>query len=309
MANRKKNRSKNLASARKIDPSSHPALENLVERLSSPRLKAASTISTYLVTGAKFLKELKGDLPPTESEFRRFFIRRRQDGISERTLQKEFFQLKKLALANKWEWPFDKDDTPYPEDEPVSHPFLPSQVEQLIKARAKLSYSERFYLAVATTWIVRRVELARIKKRDYDGETFTIHTAKHGRKVKALIPDVLKPIFAEFRPREHNPSALSLMFRRICTKAGVERQAGFGWHSIRYALNTALRPALIANRIDPAILANYVGWARQSQAKEFGNVPMMADYSRPEILDSDPYAIFRLVYSVHPFLPLWQKKR
>jgi len=308
MALRTKNRKKVWARTTKIDAGSHPALEKLVERLSSPRLRAPGTLSSYLVTGANFLSGLKDNHVPTDSDFRRYFIRRRQGGISERTLRKEFFCVKKLALANGWPWPFEADDTPYPEDDAQPHPLLPEQVEQLIKARGKFSNAERFYLAVATTWIVRREELSRIKKRDYDGETFIIHTAKHGRKVKALIPDALRQIFADYRPKEHNPSALSIMFRRICAKVGLEHQKGFGWHSIRYALNTALRQALVANRIDPAILANYAGWSRQSQAKDFGNVPMMAAYNRPEILDSDPYAIFKAVYSVHPFLPLWEKK-
>ncbi len=308
MATRTKERKKALPKVDKIDMQHHPALEKMVERLSAPRLRAPGTLTTYSVTGANFLSGLKGNQPPTDSDFRRYFIRRRQNGISERTLKKEFSVLKKLALANGWLWPFAADDTPYPEDEAQSHPFRPDQVEQLIKANGKLSNTERFYLAVATTWIVRREELSRIKKRDYDGETFTIHTAKHGRKVKALIPDVLKPIFADYRPKEHNPSSLSLMFRRICAKAGLDHEKGYGWHSIRYALTTVLRPALIANRIDPAILANYVGWARQSQSKEFGDIPMMAAYTRPEILNNDPYSIFKVIYSVHPFLPLWQNK-
>ena len=306
---RKINRKTTLKQRENNDKTLHPALEKLKERLSSPRLRAAGTISTYLVIGHNFLAGLSNDREPTDSDFRRYFMQRRDEGTSERTLRKEFFCLKKLALANNWSWPFTSDDTPYPEEDAQAHPFLPGQVEQLIKAKGKLSKAERFYLAVATTWIVRRAELSRIKKHDYDGETFIIHTVKHGRKVKALIPDALKPIFTDYRPREHNPSALSIMFKRICDKAGIQHKKGYGWHSIRYALTTALRPALIANRIDPAILANYVGWARQSQSREFGDIPMMAAYTRPEILDTDPYGIFRVIYSVHPFLPLWENKR
>jgi hypothetical protein len=32
-------------------------------------------------------------------------------------------------------------------------------------------------------------------------------------------------------------------------------------------------------------------------------------YRRPEILDTDPYGIDRVIYSIHPFLPLWEKKQ
>jgi len=41
----------------------------------------------------------------------------------------------------------------------------------------------------------------------------------------------------------------------------------------------------------------------------FGGVAMVGVYRHPEILDSDPHGLDRVIYSVHPFLPLWQKKR
>jgi len=308
MVKRKRTTKKALAIANKTDIRHHPALENLRERLSSPRLRAPGTLTSYLITGANFLSDLKDNQAPTDSDFRRYFIRRRQQGISERTLRKEFFHLKKLAIANNWAWPFEKDDAPYPEDEPQAHAFLPAEVEQLIKARAKLSRAERFFLAVATTWIVRREDLSRIKKRDYDGETFVIQHSKHGRKVKHLIPDCLRPIFADYRPKELSPAALSLMFHRICNKAGLEDKKGYGWHSIRYTLTTMLAARLPQNSLDPALIADYSGWSRKTMGGGFGGAAMVGIYRRPEILDTDPYGRDKVIYSVHPFLPLWQKK-
>lgn len=309
MAARKKNSKKALAKANKPAAKLHPALENLVERLSSPRLKAPGTITSYLVTGTNFLQGLKDTKSPTESDFRQYFIRRRREGISENTLRKEFFHVKKLAQANSWPWPFEKDDTPYPEEEPKSYPLQPALIEQMIKARGKLSTSERFYLAVATTFIVRREDLARIQKRDFDGTVFTIHHSKHGRKVKHLIPEALRPIFADYRPKKHDTSALSLMFRRICKKTGVEHQRGWGWHGIRHTLTTAIAAALPKNNLEPALIADYSGWSRKSMGSFFGGVAMVGVYRHPEILDSDPHGLDRVIYSVHPFLPLWQKKR
>jgi len=286
----------------------HPALENLKERLSSPRLRAAGTISSYLETGAKFLTGLGKDQKPTDSDFRRYFIRRREQGTSERTLRKEFFHLKKLALANTWSWPFTADDTPYPEDEENAPALLPEQVEQLIKARARLSKAERFYLAIATIWVVRREELSRIKKRDYDDSTFLIHTAKHGRPVRHLIPDCLHQVFADYRPKEHTPAALSVMYRRIFAKAGLKHQKGEGWHSIRRTLNTILAALLPQNRLDPAILADYAGWSKKSLGPLYGGAAMVGVYRHPEILDTDPYGKDRIIYNIHPFLPLWENK-
>jgi len=309
MATSKKNKKKALALANTTAPKLHPALERLVERLSSPRLKAPGTISSYMLTGANFLRQLKENQIPTDSDFRQYFIRRRREGISEVTLRKEFFHLQKLARANKWEWPFDKDDTPYDEDKKKFPVMRRESVEQLIKASDKLTKAERFYLAVATTWLVRREELSRIKKIDYDADTIFIHTAKHGKKAKHLIPDVLQQIFADYRPKEHGPSALSLMFRRICTKAGVELRPREGWHSIRYALNTILEASLPRR-----VLADFSHWKtitnpNSNEERGIRGEDMIERYRRPEILDDDPYYADRVVYSNHPFLPLWQKKR
>ena len=321
MTVRKKNRKNTLAIAKKPAIKLHPAIEKLIERLSSPRLRAPGTLSSYIVTGNNFLEGLKDSKTPTDSDFRQYFIRRRREGISERTLRKEFFHVKKLALANDWPWPFEADDTPYPEDEAQSHPLQPEQVEQLIKAREKLSPAERFYLAVATTWIVRREDLSRIKKRDFeldvvtnpqsstrikDGQNFfTIHHSKHGRIVKHIIPEALKVIFNDYRPKKHNPASLSLMFKRICKKAGLEHQMGWGWHGIRHTLTTMIAATLPKNSIDPALIADYSGWSRKSMGGFFGGVAMVGVYRHPEILDTDPYGIDKVIYSIHPFLPLW----
>ncbi len=309
IAPRRKRRTKALATAGETVSKLHPAIENLVERLPSSRLGAPSTLASYLATGTNFLSALKDNRSPTDGDFRRYFIQRRQMGISESTLRKEFFHLKKLALANGWPWPFESDDAPNPEQERKLPAFSRADVEQSIKARAKLSKSERFYLAVATTWIVRREELSKIKKRDYDDETFIIHTNKPGNDMKHLIPDAIKPIFAGYRPKEYTPSALSLMFRRICTKAGLEQKRGSGWDSIRDRLNALLKDvSLPQNNLNPSLLDDYAQGRRKASGRHEA-ADMTPDYSHHEILDTDPHGIDKVVYSIHPFLPLWQKKR
>jgi hypothetical protein len=284
------------------------ALANLKERLSSPRLRAPTTIQTYLETAGRFLDMVGETDIPTDSHVRRYFMKRREARISERTLTKEFAQLKKLFLCNKWPWEFTRDDIPRADEKkklPVLHP---SDVEKLIAARAKYDPAARFYLAVATTWIVRREELARIKKRDYDDQSITIHTAKHGRRRQHQIPEPLKPLFQNFRAKEHTPIALSLLFQRMCKKAGVKLQPRSGWHSLRYIVNSELRRALIANREDPIILVDYGGWARDRSGEDFGNQTMSEYYTRSELRFPNVAARDEFIYSIHPFLPLWQNK-
>jgi integrase len=292
----------------KASVSLHPALGNLKERLSSPRLKAPTTIKSYMETAKRFLSTVGDTNKPTDSNVRQYFMKRRDGGVSERSLTKEFFHLKKLFIANNWPWAFTKDDTPYAEEKKQLPLLEPSNIEKLIAARAKYTNGECFYLAVATTFIVRREELARIKKRDYDEETIIIHTAKHGRRRQHLIPEPLRPIFQKFRAKEHATTTLSIMFRRICEKAEVKLPPRSSWHSIRYTLTTLIRDALIRGNYDPALVADYGGWSKQSLGTVFGGAPMVGYYRRPEILFTDKFGSDRVIYEVHPFLHLWQEK-
>ena len=285
----------------------NPALENLKERLSSPQLRAPTTIKTYLETANRFLTLLGDAKVPTPSDFRRYFTYRREHQISERTLRKEFFHLKKLALANGWDWSFVAEDTPYSEEEPFAPALMPNEIEALIKAQHLFLKSECFYLAVSTTWGCRREELSRIKKRDYDTESILIRTAKHGPRVRHLIPDVLKPIFEAYRLKQHTTTGLSIMFHRICRKAGVEVEKGYSFHSIRRTLRTLLEWGLAENRLPLSLVADYQGWSKTTKGIVYGGAPMLGIYAHPEVLSSDPFATDRLIYPVHPFLPWWEE--
>jgi hypothetical protein len=98
------------------------------------------------------------------------------------------------------------------------------------------------------------------------------------------------------------------MFHRICAKAGLNHKKGWGWHMLRHSLVTLFDALLPVNRLSPTLLADYSGWRRKSSAKHFDNVEMIAEYRRPEILYTDPFGVDKVIYDIHPFLPLWKEK-
>jgi hypothetical protein len=110
------------------------SVKKLAIRLSSPRLRSPATLSSYCQTAVQFFNILGSVKPPTEDDFRRYFIVRRKSTISERTLAKEFYRLKKLAQANHWDWPFEKEDVPSTYEEPVRPAFNLEEVEKLVKS-------------------------------------------------------------------------------------------------------------------------------------------------------------------------------
>lgn len=293
-------------------------LENLKLILTSPRQRRPGTITSYLQTGKTFLAFLGNTQMPTGKEdaaaireadpiLRRYFLHRREKGIKERTLTKEFIQISKLCVANNWPFPFTSDDRPVADEEPLAPAFTPEEIETLIRARDKYSKGECFFLAVSTTWGLRREEMVRIRKRDYNEQTIKIKIAKQKMltKIEHLIPDELNPIFQNYHPKLSSINSLSFIFYRILEKAGIPRRNYYGWHSVRRTLRTILEWNLAENRLPLSLVADFMGWSKTQKGIVYGGAPMLGVYAHPEILSADPFAIERLVLGVHPFIQYW----
>lgn len=283
-------------------------LENLKLVLTSPRPRAPSTLTGYLSMANQFLIWLGDRIPPDDKDVRRYFIKRRDDGISEGSLRTTFSILKKLFMANSWDWPFISEDRPEAPSEISTPAFTREEVEELINNRELYSKGERFYLAIATIYAPRRIELARIKKRHIKDNTLYIDTAKRGEKRTHLIPDEILPYIEAYKVREHSVSTLSAMFKRICKKGLGEGKPGYSWHSFRYTIDTLL-PTALAKADKPLTLIGYfLRWNRKSTGSRFLGTPMGGVYARPEILSSDPFFVDREVFEVHPFLKFWRSE-
>jgi integrase len=282
-------------------------LENLTLVLSSPRPRAPTTLKTYLSTAKDFLTWLGKRVPPTETDLRKYFIKRRADGLSEATLATVFNRLKKLYQANHWPWPMVKEDRPEsnePENTPV---FTPEEVEQLIAHRSLYTKAECFYLAIATTFIVRRIELARIQKRDIKDQTIRIQTAKKGKALTHLIPPEIASFLQDYHPKQHEESSLTRMFQHICKKGLGKHRPGYGWHTLRRTVPTVLIQAMARAGKDVALVGRYAGWSRARIGTAFLGAAMAGVYSHPEKTTDDPYFVDHEIFEIHPFLPLWRK--
>lgn len=280
-------------------------LENLKLVLTSPRQRAPDTLTGYLSMANRFLTWLGDRIPPEEMDLRRYFLHRRDEGKSDSTLRTLFAVLQKLYQANRWDWPLVKEDRPEIPLEATTPAFTREEVEQLIKNRELYSKGERFYLAVATIYAPRRIELARIKKRDIKDNTLHIDTAKHGEKKTHLIPDEIMPYIETYKPRENNVSSLSAMFGRICKKGLGGKKKGYGWHSFRRCLITLLISSLAQNNLPITLGAEYMRWSKRTIGAAFLGSITAATYVRQEARSDDPYYVDKLILAAHPFLPLW----
>jgi len=283
------------------------ALDNIKLILSSPRERAPGTIRSYLQTGKTFLQWRGSMFPPNEKDFRRYFIYRRGKSVSERTLTKEFVQLQKLASANEWPWPFTKDDRPLSDKEPFAPALTLEEVETLISARDLFNDGELFYVALSTTWGLRREEMVRIRKRDYNEETIKIRTAKRGPKIEHLIPEEICKALSDFNPHINNINTLSYIFYRVMDKSGLGQRKGYGWHSIRRTLRTALEWKLAENRKPLSLVADYMAWSKAHKGVVYGGAAMLGVYSHQEVMSDQPFAVDRIILPIHPFLGHWRQ--
>ena len=294
------------------------ALENLKLVLTSPRLRAPSTLTSYLSRANNFMAFLGDRVPPTEMDLRRYFLRRREQNIKDGSLRATFSVLEKLYRANGWKWPLEKEDRPEKPAEGLTPGFEKEEVELLIRKRDLYDSGERFYLSIATIFAPRRIELARIKKRDVKygtihldtamDSTLYIDTAKRGEKRTHLLPEEIMPYIEGYHPKVHNVSSMSAMFDRICKKGLGEKRPGYGWHSFRRTLATEL-PGPLAKADKPLTMVGYfLRWSRRTTGEAFLGTAMGGTYTRPELLSKDPFFVDRQVFEVHPFLQLWAEE-
>lgn len=281
-------------------------LENLRQALTSPDRKAPVTIENYLIAARKFLNFTSNKLPPSKRELKRFFVQQEEDNISPRTQNYYFTVIQKLYQANFWLWPLSRKDRPeIPESLPIPV-FTVDEIKTLINNRGNYSKEERFYLALATTFGMSRLELAQVDNKDIKNGKLYIKPIRHGKGRWTVVPDQIMPAVKEYHPRQLSKSTLSVIFQRILTKSGLDVAKGYSWFSIRIALWERLKFALAQNEFPIDLADRYLRFSAitiriryPAQSQMVGNRDIMPILKRPYGLDT-------VLLPIHPFIPFWQ---
>lgn len=230
----------------------------------------------------------------TREDITTFLVHLRNRGLRQTTINKYLKPIKLLAQIQGWEFPELSLRQISPDE--IWRPILSKKTigRMIILGRQHcLSDMEFCYLALATTYGLRRTELARLTSSSFlDGHRLAVDTAKGGSKTTHLIPPQIAPYLASFR--HYKSDSLTRMFHRIAQKSGISIEAGYGWHSIRRSLATELI-------LSEASSLNVLRFMRWSEASTRGGFGMLVIYAKKdqERVDTD---IFRL----HPFLPYWE---
>jgi len=203
-------------------------------------------------------------------------------------------QLLKLMTTPPVEWPMPKRSAPRVEDKDIVAPILSVEdTEKMITAarEGKLEPPEAAFVALSTTFGLRREELGRVRAEHIENGTIFVDTAKGGTARIHHIPEEIMPVIAQYGfDRAYSLFQLSWHYHRIEFRSGIEPREGTGWHSPRRALDTALLDQLPM----PAVKL-FLRW------KTKGSSDMPLHYYSKDLGQND-----REVFAVHPFLGFWR---
>lgn len=227
----------------------------------------------------------------TRADVTTFLVYLRKRKLLQTTIEKDLKAIKLLSQIQDWDFPKLSLKRTSPDD--IKRPtFDKEHIRSLIMmGKALLNDAELCYLALSTTYGLRRVEMARLSSSDLAPNRLTVHTAKGGRATTHLIPAEVAPYLKAFKPCRDD--TLTHMFHRIMIKTGIKATGGYGWHSIRRALATEL----VLTDASALNVLRFLRWADASTQRELG---MLAIYAK-----KDQERIDEEIFKIHPFLPYW----
>jgi len=187
-----------------------------------------------------------------------------------------------------------------PPDEDVCRPmFTPDQMISLVaNAKRYCTVQQLAFLAVSTTYGLRRAEIAALRPEDFTPSGIRITTfKKKGRHKDRSMHRIPAPTKSFIRAYDWKPiiptSTASRIFKDICLRGGIAEHHGYGWHSIRRCLVSALWGA----GLHPITVNRFMRWSGRADVPDM--VSLYTQTSAEEI-DNE-------VFAAHPFLPLWEK--
>ena len=196
--------------------------------------------------------------------------------------------------------------------------YTPALSDELIKAMVdaaragKVSPLHAAYLALSTTYGIRRIEIGEVRPAHIDltAKLIFISTAKGGHQRYQLIPDEIIPVLERakdlFAPT--SPISVTKAYYAIERSIRIKHNAETGWHSFRRSLVRGLS----ATDLTELQIYNFLRWGR-------GKNDRVVNYGAPSAiigLKQDEASVMAQgktahigdaeVCKRHPFLPMWR---
>jgi len=259
-----------------------------------------STIQAYAEFAGRFARFVRKDHDFNEDDALSYIDHLISEGYSDSSVRWTYYALKRVYRAVHSPFTITLEDLPLGSRGAVHRPVLsPDEVAGLIAFTRQFGTpAEKFYLAMSTTYGLRRVELSRLSEESFTAvngaeTTVRVDTAKHGQPRTHLIPNEIKPVIRDALQANalgYSISGLTAMFRELHHKAGLKRDGALGWHSIRRALDTQLLDA----GLNYYSVRDFLRWRSAP-----GDMPALYHRSNPADVDA-------AVFVVHPYVRHWR---
>ncbi len=269
----------------------------------------------YLAVVEHFVNMVKSDF--SESRLKSYINALAAVGYQKSTIVKFIIPtLRRFYKVNKIDWPIvRRGELPTLSESDVRALALhPNAIKAMI-AKAKSSSAvykwDTGLLALATTYGMRRVEMASVTMDDIDfkSRTILVKTAKLGRERIHLIPKEIIPYMLNVKWREVDEYTVHDAFSRLEEACGMEHINGVGWHSIRRSLVRMLTYA----RLPTNVIDNFMRWKRGSMTRDMQRLyfnstvvggPEGSSSLEMSRMDTE---VDELVFENHPFIKEWTR--
>ncbi|KKN16879.1 hypothetical protein LCGC14_0971410 [marine sediment metagenome] len=207
-----------------------------------------------------------------------------------------------------FEWPYRRGESPQIREDRIQAPALdPDTIEEAIVAvKEDGSPEEKAFLAISTTYGLRRVEMVELDEHDVRLKDRTIHiaTAKHGRERTHLIPEIIVPYLAgyDFSQKRSDYFIFALWYR-IEYRIDFPHINQVGWHSIRRTLNTLLEPHVSRNTLN-----SFMRWKQRTSSDmsfRYSAIKFVGKQGETTKVVGDALTGDNQVFKAHPFLEYW----
>jgi len=166
---------------------------------------------------------------------------------------------------------------------------------------------EAAFVALSTTYGLRRIEMVNLEQRDIRIRDGTIHiaTAKHGRERTHLIPPEIIPCLERYDFNQQiSEFGLFVMWHRIEYKIGLNHTNQVGWHSIRRTLNT-----LLLRRLPEATVMSFLRWKQRTSSHmpfRYSAIRFVGEEGVTTEVVGEALDVDNEVFQVHPFIEYWR---
>jgi len=279
----------------------------LLEVYSKGLSSSGKTRTHYLKYAQDFLKYAEGkiDKETIEGYLKHLSgVHKYNDG----TINFIFRVIRTMFSRNNIDWPYNRGDSPSIRESSITAPALhPELIKKMIRTVKDTGEpDEKAFLALSTTYGLRRVEMIGLKDIDIRLKDKTIHiaTAKHGRERTHIIPEAILPYLKQYTfSNAMSEFALLGVWYRIEYRVGLKHTHRVGWHSIRRTLNT-----MLGKVVSQDSRKGFMRWKQRTSSDmgfRYSAQTFIGEEGETTEVVGEALTVDQEVFAVHPFLDAW----